>query len=66
MGFRGLMRWWLVFAGFFSYCEGYKFVVGGKKGWVGNPSEDYNQWAGRNRFRVNDSLCKCSSLLLNE
>ncbi|CBI20278.3 unnamed protein product, partial [Vitis vinifera] len=50
------MRWWLVFAGFLCCCEGFKFIVGGKGGWVENPSEEYNQWAGRNRFQVNDTL----------
>ncbi|KAJ9671602.1 hypothetical protein PVL29_025356 [Vitis rotundifolia] len=56
MGFHGLMRWWLVFAGFLCCCEGFKFIVGGKGGWVEKPSEEYNQWAGRNRFQVNDTL----------
>ncbi|KAH6835543.1 early nodulin-like protein 1 [Perilla frutescens var. hirtella] len=34
----------------------YQFVVGGKNGWVVNPSENYNQWSGRMRFQVNDTL----------
>ncbi|XP_061362886.1 early nodulin-like protein 3 [Gastrolobium bilobum] len=33
-----------------------KFDVGGKDGWVVKPSEDYNHWAQRNRFQVNDTL----------
>ncbi|RWR97423.1 early nodulin-like protein 2 [Cinnamomum micranthum f. kanehirae] len=37
-------------------CQGHDFYVGGSKGWVQNPSENYNHWAGRNRFQVNDSL----------
>uniref|UniRef100_A0A803NA87 Phytocyanin domain-containing protein n=2 Tax=Chenopodium quinoa TaxID=63459 RepID=A0A803NA87_CHEQI len=36
--------------------RGYKFSVGGKDGWVLNPSESYNHWAERNRFQVNDTL----------
>ncbi|KAI5605434.1 hypothetical protein BDE02_01G351400 [Populus trichocarpa] len=32
------------------------FDVGGKDGWVTNPSESYNHWAEKNRFQVNDSL----------
>ncbi|XP_057797401.1 early nodulin-like protein 3 [Salvia miltiorrhiza] len=38
----------------FSYS--YQFVVGGGDGWVVKPSEDYNQWASRMRFQVNDTL----------
>lgn len=34
----------------------YTFYVGGREGWVANPSESYDAWAGRNRFRVNDTL----------
>ncbi|KAL6553460.1 hypothetical protein OROGR_007302 [Orobanche gracilis] len=37
-------------------CYGHQFVVGGKDGWVLNPSENYNHWAERNRFQVNDTL----------
>lgn len=47
-----------VMVGFFCSSEGYVFVVGGKDGWVRRPSEGYNQWAGRYRFQVNDSLRK--------
>ena len=36
--------------------SGYKFYVGGKDGWVLKPSEDYNHWAERMRFQVNDTL----------
>ncbi|CAN1828666.1 Early nodulin-like protein 2 [Linum perenne] len=32
------------------------FQVGGGDGWVVNPSESYDHWAQRLRFRVNDSL----------
>ncbi|WOK91435.1 hypothetical protein Cni_G00126 [Canna indica] len=34
----------------------YDFNVGGRDGWVPNPSESYSSWAGRNRFQVNDTL----------
>ncbi|KAL6561807.1 hypothetical protein OROMI_017408 [Orobanche minor] len=41
-----------------SYCYGHhhQFLVGGRDGWVLNPSEIYNHWAERNRFQVNDTL----------
>ncbi|KAL9244499.1 hypothetical protein vseg_018270 [Gypsophila vaccaria] len=39
-----------------SSTQGCKFYVGGKDGWVENPKENYNHWAGRNRFQVNDTL----------
>lgn len=39
----------------YSSCS-YQFVVGGRDGWVVKPSENYNQWAGRMRFQVNDTL----------
>ncbi|KAL9454228.1 hypothetical protein AB3S75_009760 [Citrus x aurantiifolia] len=40
-----------------SSCEAYKFNVGGKNGlWVVKPSENYNHWAERMRFQVNDTL----------
>ncbi|PIN03770.1 hypothetical protein CDL12_23693 [Handroanthus impetiginosus] len=37
-----------------SYAN--QLTVGGKDGWVVNPSENYNQWAQRLRFQVNDTL----------
>jgi hypothetical protein len=47
----------LLCSGFLSSSSSaYKFYVGGKDGWVLNPSESYNHWAGRNRFHVNDVL----------
>ncbi|KAL6529716.1 hypothetical protein OROGR_015339 [Orobanche gracilis] len=33
-----------------------QFTVGGKCGWRLNPSENYNHWAARMRFQVNDTL----------
>ncbi|KAF8007982.1 hypothetical protein BT93_K1851 [Corymbia citriodora subsp. variegata] len=41
---------------FTARSEAWEFYVGGKDGWVQNPSESYNHWAERNRFRVNDTL----------
>lgn len=52
------------FLSFVSSSKAYKFDVGGKDGWVLKPSEDYNHWAGRNRFNVNDTLCKSFSNML--
>ncbi|KAL2327634.1 hypothetical protein Fmac_021061 [Flemingia macrophylla] len=39
-----------------SSSQARKFKVGGSQGWVPNPSESYNTWAGRNRFQINDSI----------
>ncbi|XP_054813547.1 early nodulin-like protein 1 [Prosopis cineraria] len=39
------------------YCsQAYVFYAGGRDGWVLNPSENYNHWAERNRFQVNDTI----------
>ncbi|CAK7322752.1 unnamed protein product [Dovyalis caffra] len=47
----------MLFMGFLlGLSQGYKFYVGGRDGWVTNPSENYNHWAERNRFQVNDTL----------
>ncbi|CAI9773501.1 unnamed protein product [Fraxinus pennsylvanica] len=46
----------LFFACFTCTSFAYQFNVGGKTGWVVNPSENYNNWAGRMRFQVNDTL----------
>ncbi|EEF44409.1 early nodulin-like protein 2 [Ricinus communis] len=47
----------LVMMGFLSGpSKAYKFYVGGRDGWVLNPSENYTRWAHRNRFQVNDTL----------
>ncbi|XP_050207958.1 early nodulin-like protein 3 [Mercurialis annua] len=40
----------------FGSCNAYKFYVGGRNGWVLNPSQNYTQWAHINRFQVNDTL----------
>ncbi|CAN8326265.1 unnamed protein product [Cochlearia groenlandica] len=39
-----------------EFTYGYKFLVGGRNGWVLTPSEDYSHWSHRNRFQVNDTL----------
>ena len=44
--------------------NGYKFYVGGINGWILTPSEDYSHCSHRNRFQVNDTLCKSLSSLL--
>ncbi|KAK9085322.1 hypothetical protein Sjap_025733 [Stephania japonica] len=36
--------------------QAYDFYVGGRDGWVLNPSENFNHWAERNRFQINDTL----------
>ncbi|KAL6570619.1 hypothetical protein OROGR_000169 [Orobanche gracilis] len=36
--------------------EALRFSVGGKCGWRLNPYENYNHWAARMRFQVNDTL----------
>ncbi|GMI74831.1 hypothetical protein HRI_001152400 [Hibiscus trionum] len=41
---------------FLASTQGYKFYVGGKDGWVLSPSENYNHWAERMRFQLNDTL----------
>ncbi|KAJ8568049.1 hypothetical protein K7X08_020771 [Anisodus acutangulus] len=46
----------VIFFTFLCSSQGYKFYVGGKEGWVLNPSESYNHWAERNRFQVNDTI----------
>ncbi|KAL9383331.1 hypothetical protein Peur_023654 [Populus x canadensis] len=51
------LLWALLACYLFSSSVAYNsFDVGGKDGWVINPSESYNHWAERNRFQVNDSL----------
>ncbi|PON49696.1 Cupredoxin [Parasponia andersonii] len=46
----------IFFIEFLSVTQAYKFFVGRKDGWVLNPSENFNHWAERNRFQVNDTL----------
>ncbi|PWA97251.1 early nodulin-like protein 3 [Artemisia annua] len=54
-----LHKYLSIFITFFLFCcscNAYNFNVGGKNGWTIPPSESYNQWAGRLRFNVNDTL----------
>ncbi|XWS10012.1 hypothetical protein CRYUN_Cryun39dG0039000 [Craigia yunnanensis] len=45
------------FACLISFSHAHKsFYVGGKDGWVLEPKEKYNNWAGKQRFQVNDTL----------
>ncbi|PSS16175.1 Early nodulin-like protein [Actinidia chinensis var. chinensis] len=46
----------IFFTGLIDLLEAYQFNVGGREGWVLNPSENYNRWAERMRFQVNDTL----------
>ncbi|GFP79669.1 early nodulin-like protein 1 [Phtheirospermum japonicum] len=46
----------VLFSGFIFCSHGLQFIVGGKDGWGLNPSENYNRWAERLRFQVNDTL----------
>ncbi|XP_006280562.2 early nodulin-like protein 2 [Capsella rubella] len=44
------------FATLFSVTDALRFNVGGNGVWDLNPQENYNTWAERNRFQVNDTL----------
>lgn len=59
-GFLGLFLFviFMEFLTMISSSQAYRFNVGGKDGWVFNPSENFSRWAERNRFQVNDTLCK--------
>ncbi|XP_004510033.1 uncharacterized protein [Cicer arietinum] len=39
-----------------SSSQAFKFYVGGSDGWTLNPSQNYNQWAARNRFQIKDTI----------
>ncbi|KAK4420374.1 Early nodulin-like protein 2 [Sesamum alatum] len=53
----GLLFLVVFFSGFMiNFSFAYQFLVGGRQGWVVNPSENYNHWAERMRFQVNDTL----------
>ncbi|XP_024960325.1 early nodulin-like protein 2 isoform X2 [Cynara cardunculus var. scolymus] len=45
-----------IFITFISSSHARTFEVGGKDGWTLNPSENYNNWSGRLRFLINDTL----------
>ncbi|XP_019185074.1 PREDICTED: early nodulin-like protein 2 [Ipomoea nil] len=42
--------------GFTSSSQAYTFNVGGNDGWVLQPCDGLNRWAGENRFQVNDTI----------
>lgn len=68
MGSQRFVGFWLVIflMGFLlGSSEAYQFHVGGRDGWVLNPSENYTLWAHRNRFQVNDTLRKFHLFILN-
>ncbi|XP_022847753.1 early nodulin-like protein 2 [Olea europaea var. sylvestris] len=46
----------IFFLGFTCASYGYQLNVGGKDGWVINPTESYSHWAQRLRFQVNDTV----------
>uniref|UniRef100_A0A0V0ICY7 Putative early nodulin-like protein 2-like n=1 Tax=Solanum chacoense TaxID=4108 RepID=A0A0V0ICY7_SOLCH len=46
----------LMLACLFTSSYSYQFTVGGKDGWVPNPSVDYNTWSQHMRFIINDSV----------
>lgn len=54
----------MIFLFLFSLLSGsqaFTFYVGENDGWVLYPSENYNNWAERNRFQVNDIVGKSIS-----
>ncbi|KAL5715460.1 hypothetical protein ACHQM5_017274 [Ranunculus cassubicifolius] len=53
---KSYMSLFVILIGFVLSTQAYDFTVGGKDGWVLNPSESYSQWSGRNRFITNDVL----------
>lgn len=55
----------IVLACLINLCYGYQFYVGGRDGWVPDPSENYIHWAERMRFQVNDTLGKYYLFVLN-
>ncbi|XP_031106097.1 early nodulin-like protein 2 [Ipomoea triloba] len=42
--------------GFMCSSQAYTFNVGGNDGWVLQPCDRLNHWAGENRFQVNDTI----------
>ncbi|CAN4103317.1 unnamed protein product [Withania somnifera] len=46
----------VIFLSFLCSSQGYEFYVGGKKGWILEPSEPYSQWVKKNRFQINDTI----------
>lgn len=50
----------LLLACLIGSSHSYQFTVGGKDGWVPNPSQSYNEWSQHMRFQVGDTACKSS------
>nr|GMD86414.1 early nodulin-like protein 1 [Ipomoea batatas] len=46
----------LFLMGFMCSSQAYTFNVGGNDGWVLQPCDGLNNWAGENRFQVNDTI----------
>ncbi|XVF18816.1 hypothetical protein REPUB_Repub11eG0055800 [Reevesia pubescens] len=54
---KSLSLFLVFFACLLYFSHAYRnFYVGGKDGWVLQPKEKYNDWAGRQRFQLNDTL----------
>ncbi|KAH6822951.1 hypothetical protein C2S53_017827 [Perilla frutescens var. hirtella] len=53
---RSFIIYFVLFSSFACTLQALQFVVGGRDGWVLNPFENYNHWAQRMRFQVNDTL----------
>ncbi|XP_019172410.1 PREDICTED: early nodulin-like protein 1 [Ipomoea nil] len=47
---------YLLLMGFVWLCEAHTFYVGGKDGWVLQPVDGLNRWAGEIRFQINDTV----------
>ncbi|XP_031126611.1 early nodulin-like protein 1 [Ipomoea triloba] len=47
---------YLLLMGFVCLSEAHTLYVGGKDGWVLQPCDGLNHWAGENRFQINDTL----------
>ena len=62
--FSGSLFVLLILVFLLGLSQGYKFYVGGRDGWVTSPAERYSHWAERNRFQVNDTICKLNSFEL--
>ncbi|KAF1897440.1 hypothetical protein Lal_00035145 [Lupinus albus] len=56
MELQGPLCFVLVLFTLVSISQARIFYVGGSAGWVPNPAQNYNEWAGRNRFQINDTL----------
>lgn len=59
---KALFLAFLISLSMVSAASAHEYRVGGPRGWVKpndqEETETYNDWAGRNRFHIGDSLCK--------